>query len=120
MAELYPNLVPVSDRDFEERVLRSALPVIVEFTADWCPPCRVLAPYFAKLSSDYLGRLSFAKMDTEENLRVPARFGIQGIPTLVLFAGGRPVGQVVGPHPGRLQHSIEHLLAQASAEAPKH
>jgi thioredoxin len=118
MAENYPNLFLVSDQDFEQRVLGSTLPVIVEFTADWCPPCRVLAPLYARLSSAYQGKLSFAKMETDENVLVPARLGIQGIPTLVLFAGGRPVGRVVGPPPGRLQQSIERLLAEVSAEVP--
>lgn len=118
MAENHPNLFVVSDQDFEERVLRSTLPVIVEFTANWCPPCRVLAPHFARLSSSYQGKLRFAKMDTDENVLVPARFGIQGIPTLVLFAGGRPVGRLVGSHPGRLQQSIERLLAEVRTEVP--
>jgi thioredoxin 1 len=116
MAETYPNLLLVSDQDFDRRVLHSTLPVLVEFTADWCPPCRVLAPHFARLSIDYEGKLRFAKMDTEENLLVPAQLGIQGIPTLVLFAGGRPVGRLVGPHPGRLQQGIEHLLAGVDTE----
>jgi thioredoxin 1 len=117
MAENHPHLVLVSDQDFEERVLHSTLPVIVEFTANWCPPCRVLAPHFARLSSSFQGKLRFAKMDTDESVLVPDRFGIQGIPTLVLFAGGRPIGRLVGPHPGRLQQSIEHLLAEVSAAA---
>ena len=116
MAEMLPNLAQVSDQDFDERVLRSALPVLVEFTADWCPPCRALAPHFARLSSAYQGRLVFAKIDTDANVDVPARYGIQGIPTLMLFAGGRPVGRIVGPHPARLQQGIERLLAEVSAE----
>jgi thioredoxin 1 len=119
MAENHPNLFLVSDHDFESRVLHSTLPVIVDFTAEWCPPCRVLAPLFARLSSTYQGRLRFAKMDTDENVLVPARYGIQGMPTLVLFAGGRPVGRAVGPHPGRLQQSIERLLAEVSSEVPR-
>lgn len=118
MTEHYPNLFLVNDQDFEQRVLHSTLPVIVEFTADWCPPCRVLAPHFARLSSAYSGKLSFAKMDTDKNVLVPARFGIQGIPTFILFAAGKPVGRIVGPHPGRLQQSIERLLAEASVEVP--
>lgn len=116
MAETYPNLVQVSDQNFEEQVLHSTLPVLVEFTAEWCPPCRALAPHVARLSNTYEGTLRFAKMDTDENLQVPARLGIQGIPTFVLFAGGKPAGRLVGPHPGRLQQSIEHLLAGASAQ----
>jgi len=117
MAENYPNLLLVCDQDFEERVLRSTLPVIVDFTAEWCPPCRALAPFFARLSDTYKERLRFAKMDTDENTLVPAQLGIQGIPTLVLFAGGKPVGRVVGPYPGRLQESIERLLVEVKVEA---
>ncbi len=119
MAENHPNLFLVGDQDFEQRVLNSTLPVIVDFTADWCPPCRILAPLFARLSDAYKEKLRFAKMDTDENVLVPARLGIQGVPTLVLFAGGKPVGRVVGPHPGRLQQSIERLLAEVSAEVTR-
>jgi thioredoxin 1 len=116
MAENHPNLFPVSDQDLEQRMLYSALPVIVEFTAERRPPCLVLAPIYARLSSTYQGKLSFAKMDTEENVLVPAHLGIQGIPTFVLFSGGRPMGRVVGPLPSCLQQSIEGLLKEMSAE----
>jgi thioredoxin len=116
MAENHPNLFWVSDQDFEQNVLNSPLPVVVDFTADSCPPCRILAPLYERLSVSYQGKLRFAKMDTDENVLVPARLGIRGIPTLVLFVGGRPRGSLVGPHPGRLQHTIERLLAQAQAE----
>ena len=115
MLEKHTNLFLVSDQDFEQQVLNSELPVIVDFTAEWCPPCRVLAPLFARLSDAYEGKLRFAKMDTDENTRIPAQLGIQGVPTLVLFANGRPVGRMVGPLPGRLQQGIERLLAEASA-----
>jgi thioredoxin 1 len=114
--ENHPNLFLVSDQDFEQQVLKSPLPVIVDFTADWCPPCRVLAPLFAQLSDTYQGKLRFAKMDTDENMLVPARLGIQANPTLVLFASGRPVGSVIGPHPRRLQQTIERLLAEVTIE----
>jgi thioredoxin 1 len=119
MAELLPNLMQVGDDDFDEQVLRSALPVLVEFTADWCPPCRALAPHFARLSSDYAGTLRFAKLDTDEHVEASARFGVQGIPTLVLFAGGKEVGRIVGPHPARLQQGIERLLAAVSGAATR-
>ncbi len=116
MAENYPNLILVSDQDFEQRVLNSTLPVIVDFTAEWCPPCHVLAPHFAQLSNTYQGKLSFAKMDIDKDVLVPAQLGIQAAPTLILFADGKPVGRLVGPHPSRLQQSIERLLAEVSAE----
>ncbi len=112
MIENHSNLFQVSDQDFEQHVLNSTLPVIVDFTAEWCPPCRVLAPLFTQLSNAYQGRLRFAKMDTDENTLVPARFGIQGVPTLILFVNGKLVERMVGPHPGRLQQSIERLLAE--------
>jgi thioredoxin 1 len=114
--ENHPNLFFVSDQDFEQCVLNSTLPVIVNFTADWCPPCRVLAPVYARLSDTYNGKLRFAKMDIDQNPLVPTQQMIQGAPTLVLFASGRPVGRVVGPYPGRLQQSIEGMLAEGSAK----
>lgn len=114
MVENHPNLFLVSDEDFEQCVLNSTLPVIVEFTADWCPPCRALAPIYARLSDTYNGKLRFAKMNTDQNQLVPAQQMVQGIPTLVLFINGRPVGRVVGPHPGRLQQDIETLLVEGS------
>ncbi|HEY7416493.1 MAG TPA: thioredoxin [Ktedonobacteraceae bacterium] len=117
MLEKHANLFVVNDQDFEQRVLNSDLPVIVDFTAEWCPPCRVLAPLFARLSDTYEGKLRFAKLDTDENTRISAQLGVQGIPTLVLFAHGKSAGRLIGPHPGRLQQSIERLLAEASVGA---
>ena len=115
MVENHPNLFLVSDQDFEQCMLNSTLPVIVDFTANWCPPCRVLAPIYARLSDTYNGKLRFAKMDVDQNPLVPVQQMIQGTPTLVMFVSGRPVGRVVGPHSGRLLQSIESLLAEASS-----
>ena len=106
------TVLTVTDQDFAEQVLQASLPVFVDFTASWCPPCRALAPVFEKLSQTYAGKLRFARMDTDENLQTPMQVGVQGLPTLVLFANGQPVGRLIGPHPSRLQQSIDRLLAQ--------
>ena len=101
----------VGDRDFEQKVLKATLPVIVDFSAEWCPPCRVLTPVFHRLSAEYQGRLGFASVDIDENPIVYVRYRIQGVPTLILFKDGKELARFVGPHPGRLKRAIDGILA---------
>ena len=110
------TVITVTDQDFATQVLQAPLPVIVDFTASWCPPCRALSPVFEKLSQTYIGKLRFARMDTDENLQTPMQVGIQGMPTLVLFTNGQPVGRLIGPHPARLQQGIGRLLSQIDVD----
>jgi len=86
----------VNDGAFEREVTGSDVPVVLDFWAEWCPPCRALAPTFEELAKQYAGRVRFLKLNVDENAEVPQRFGIKGIPTLVFFDGGREVERIVG------------------------
>ena len=100
----------INDASFEKEVLQSDQPVLVDFWAAWCGPCRAIAPVFEKLSIEYQGKLDFAKMDTDEHQNVPFQFHIQAIPTLIIFNQGREIGRLIGPHPTRLKNEIDRVL----------
>jgi thioredoxin 1 len=85
-----------SDASFENDVLRSDKPVLVDYWAEWCGPCKMIAPILDEVSKDYDGRLQIAKMNVDENRDVPAKFGIRGIPTLMLFKDGQLAATKVG------------------------
>ncbi|MDH5539692.1 MAG: thioredoxin TrxA [Rhizobacter sp.] len=85
-----------SDASFDSDVLQSEKPVLVDYWAEWCGPCKAIAPILDEVSKDYDGRLQVAKMNVDENRDVPAKFGIRGIPTLMLFKGGQLAATKVG------------------------
>jgi thioredoxin 1 len=92
-------MLHVTDDEFENQVLNSELPVLVDFWAPWCGPCRMLSPIVEDLSQDYEGQVVFAKLNTDENPQTPGQYGIMSIPSLLLFKGGEVVGRTVGMRP---------------------
>jgi thioredoxin 1 len=103
--------VVVTDADFEQKVLQAANPVVVDFWAPLCGPCRAVAPILEELSVEYDGRLTIAKVNTDENQRWMSKFGITGIPTMIVFSGGKEVGRVVGARPkNALKEQFEAVL----------
>ncbi len=93
------NLIHLDCGNWNEKVLESPVPVIVDFWAPWCQPCKVLAPHFKKLAEEYEGKILFGKMNTEECQQIPAQLYIRSIPTLMVFFGGKPVDMAVGALP---------------------
>jgi thioredoxin 1 len=86
----------VSDDSFEAQVIKSGTPVLVDFWAEWCSPCKMIAPILEELAPDYEGRLQIAKVDVDSNPKIPQKFGIRSIPTLILFKNGVVEAQQVG------------------------
>jgi thioredoxin 1 len=86
----------VTDASFDSDVLHADAPVLVDYWAEWCGPCNAIAPILAEVSKDYAGKLTVAKLNVDENQSVPAKYGIRGIPTLMLFKNGAIVGTKVG------------------------
>ena len=90
------NIIEVTDSSFEQEVLQSDLPVLVDFWAPWCGPCRAIAPVVEELSADYGNRLKVAKCNVDDNPKTPGKFGIRAIPTLIIFKAGSVSEQITG------------------------
>lgn len=106
-------IVTVTDATFDELVLRAERPVLVDFTADWCPPCRMVLPVLREIAAEQEGRLVVARLDVDANPVTARAAGVLGMPTLTLYVGGRPATQVVGAQPkaALLRMLAEHLPA---------
>ncbi|MCE5337042.1 MAG: thioredoxin [Desulfobacteraceae bacterium] len=90
------NIIEVTDGSFEQEVLQSDLPVLVDFWAPWCGPCRAIAPVVEELSADYGAKLKVAKCNVDDNPKIPGKFGIRAIPTLIIFKNGNVSEQITG------------------------
>jgi thioredoxin 1 len=106
-----PNVKEITDSNFETEVLQSELPTLVDFWAVWCGPCKQIAPMVDAVADDYQGKLKVAKMDVDRHQIVPQQYSIRSIPTLLLFKGGKVVGQFVGTMPrAKLEAEIKKHL----------
>jgi thioredoxin 1 len=106
------STVPVTDDTFADEVLRSDVPVLVDFWATWCGPCRMVAPILEELADEYDGQIKIAKLDTDANQATTMAYGITSIPTLNVYSGGELVKSIIGARPKRaLQEEIASILA---------
>ncbi|HZS41268.1 MAG TPA: thioredoxin [Polyangia bacterium] len=104
------NMTTITDANFESEVLKSANPVLIDFWATWCAPCRAIAPVVDALAKDYAGKLKVGKLDIDSNPKVPTQYDVRSIPTLLVFKDGKVVGQIVGAVP---RPKIEDLIKKA-------
>jgi thioredoxin 1 len=101
----------VSDATFDQEVLKSEQPVLVDFWATWCGPCKAIAPVVDSVATSYAGKLKVAKVNVDQNSATPSRYGIRGIPALLFFKGGKVIDQLVG-YVGQdvIEEKVKHLL----------
>ncbi len=105
------NVKSIGDGDFSKEVLQSDTPVLVDFWATWCAPCRAIAPAVEDLARQYEGKVKFTKLNIDDNQDTPQQYGIRSIPTLLVFKGGKVVGQIVGAVPKtRIEDAITKAL----------
>jgi len=105
------DVLEVMDSNFDEQVLKSTIPVLVDFWAAWCGPCRMMSPIVDQVAGDYPGKLKVAKLNVDDSPDIAARYGVRGIPTLILFSGGKVKAQTVGAQPREaLKEFIDHNI----------
>jgi thioredoxin 1 len=105
------NVAEVNDGSFDQEVLRAEVPVLIDFWAPWCGPCKAISPIVEELAGEYEGRLKVLKMNVDDNPQTPSRYGVRGIPNLIVFKNGQVADQIVGAVPkGHLVKAIDRAL----------
>jgi thioredoxin 1 len=104
------KVMAFTDTNFDREVLQSELPVLVDFWATWCAPCKAIAPLVDAVAEEYAGKVKVGKVNVDENPATPGKYGVRGIPTLILFKGGAVIDQVVGAVP---KSQLDALIAKA-------
>ena len=106
-------MLDVAKDTFEKEVLKNALPVLVDFWAPWCGPCRIVSPTLDKLSSEYSNKLKFAKLNVDDNQEIAAQFDVRGIPCMIIFSKDKEVDRIIGAYPeAELRKKIDLILAK--------
>ena len=106
------NVLEISDQTFDQEVLKAETPVLIDFWAPWCGPCKAIAPVVEEMAGAYAGRLKVVKMNVDDNPQTPSRYGVRGIPNLILFKRGQVADQIVGAVPrAHLVKAIDSALA---------
>ena len=109
------GVIEVSDATFDKDVLQSEQPVLVDFWAVWCGPCKAIAPIVDDIATSYAGKLKVAKVNVDQNGATPSRYGIRGIPALLIFKGGKVADQIVGYVPREvIEEKVNRVLAQSA------
>ena len=105
--------IEITDDNFQEEVLNSDIPVLVDFWADWCQPCKMIAPSVAQVADEYEGKIKVGKLDVDSNPRTSTALNIRGIPALLIFNEGKPIDQIIGAVPKSIiQKKLDEALAE--------
>ena len=105
------DILEVTDENFDDEIMNSDTPAVVDFWAEWCGPCKMVAPVIEELAKDYQGKIKVAKMDVDQNRTTPTRFGVRNIPTLIFFKGGEVAQTIIGAQPkSSIEDELKKLL----------